>query len=191
MRRLAFSFGLSIAFLGHAAGAGDLLDPWNAQYRRELRTLQQQQATDPTGAASGAAAAQRQIRQNSGGVFLSPERRRLDRQLGAVGAATATDSQRAPARVPGTKAVRPDLPNTYGDDNAPLPSMQPLFTVGALLDRAQAGIADGRPASARSDLSIAQSQLSTLRQSGDFGADDPDLGAAEARAAALGASLGQ
>ncbi len=171
---------LLLGMVAHAAGAGSLSDPLQGQLQFQLNGLQRQSVTDPAGAARGAAAARRELIQRRGGVDLGPSDLRIDRQLQGVQAGRA--SAAAPiATAPPPPGVR--LPSSVDRSAALLPSLgDPLRMVSLLLDRADEGLAAGRTAQARSDLSMAGQELAPLRAG-------PLDGAAKAQADALAGRL--
>jgi hypothetical protein len=137
------------------------IDPMQGQYERDLRALQGQAATDPSGAAAGAAVLQRQLENESGGVRFSPDRARVDRDLQAL--RQAPTAAEPPTPLPPAPDTR--LPSSYrlANPNA-LPSTQnEARLVGQLLDRAQGNIQDGDTVRAGSDLATAAATLDGLR----------------------------
>lgn len=179
--------GSCVAALGAAlwagapAGASDFLDPLNGQLQFQLQGLQRQSVTDPAGAASGAAAVRRDMISRRGGVALSPADQRIDRQLQQVQGAGATTGVAPLAGSPPVTQSR--LPSSFDRSDQELPSMgDPLGTTSLLLDRAADGLAAGRTAQARSDLSVAAGLLDPLRSG-------PLDGTTRARADALAGRL--
>lgn len=97
---------------------------------------------------------QRELISRSGGVALTPEQARLQRDLDRIGSNLTRQPTAAPPSV--VRVPRGErLPGTI-DDSGGLPSFRGAVTVGRLLDRAQDAIAGGRVGQARSDLATAQ-----------------------------------
>ena len=134
---------------GRGNGAGD------AVLQRQLRSLEQGGAGSPDAAAMQLRGARRSLLQQSRGTAFTPEQARISRGLDRVGrdlrqqeldAATA----QAPARPLGER-----LPGTIAQEPL-LPSFGGTATLGRLVGRAEAALAAGRPAQARSDLAAAR-----------------------------------
>lgn len=128
---------------------------------RTLRSLEARLPSSPGAVGRDVPSARREVIRDSRGVAMSPAERRIDRQLGSIGARAGALSDRPPATTPRGRAVPSDLPSSFdrGDD---LPSSYGAGTVGSLLDRADRGLAAGRVSQARSDLSTADSTLRGL-----------------------------
>jgi hypothetical protein len=124
MRRLLPALCLVLATLAAPTLGQDLIDPQDAQHRRELRSLGQRSVTDPAAAAAGVAAARRTLRNENLGVDLPPERARIDRRLEATGEAAANRArarEQPAAPPPAAPPPSADLPSSVAP--GPLPSM--------------------------------------------------------------------
>jgi hypothetical protein len=122
-----------------------------------------------------------------GGVGLGPTDLRIDRQLQQLQGGAASGVAPLAGSPPVTGAR---LPSSFDRDDQPLPSLgDPLSTTSLLLDRAADGLAAGRTAQARSDLSIAGQMLDPLRAGPLDGADKAKADALAGRLTALTARL--
>ena len=159
---------LSGMLLGTPAVAQDrsLIDSGNAYLQRELRSLERR-----TDGPSAGAALQLQLQQTrrdlirqSRGVYFTQEQAQIFRGLNRVERELRPepfkDAGGAPALPPA-----PSLPTSLRDDG-PLPSMGDGTLIRRLVARAEAAVAQGRPAQARSDLAAARSLMPGV---------DPDL----------------
>lgn len=103
---------------------------------------------------------QRDLISRSGGVALTPEQARIQRDLDRIDSnMTRQPVAGTPPAVPVPRGQR--LPGTI-DDSGGLPSFRGAVTVGRLLDRAQDAIVGGRVGQARSDLATAQALAGDL-----------------------------
>jgi hypothetical protein len=137
------------------------IDPQAGRYRRELREIERRAVTDPGAAARQAAATRRRLVGESGGVAFTPERARIDRELGRLESAPP-----APDRPPAPPAADggPELPSSFSDDSETLPSLtREIRLVTRLLDRAARGLEAGDAPSVGSDLATARASLAGLR----------------------------
>ncbi|HET6468265.1 MAG TPA: hypothetical protein VFG43_07800 [Geminicoccaceae bacterium] len=192
--RASLLAGLLAPALAAVAGAAlgqSLIDPYAAQDRRELRSLENRAITAPGDAAAGARAARRALQDDIGRLGLSTERTRIDRQLGALGAAAEARARALEEAepVPGPPLASPELPSSVTPETALLPSMRrQLAGVGGLLERSRERLEAGALDGARADFSLARRQLDVLRRLGAL-ADDPAMQAAERQAADLDTRL--
>lgn len=162
MRTLPVAVMLVVA--SGAAGAQSLIDPDRAWQRRQADVIERRALTDPAGAATQARETRRQLSVESRQA-IDPDAvataRRLDRTAqGAAG--TSVPPRPAPAAEPlpfsADRARDRELFETERD---------PLATAGVLLERAAEGIAEGRTDAARSDLSLAATELQMASGSAD------------------------
>lgn len=130
--------------------------------RRELRAIRNRAVTDPAGAARDLGDARRDVVRDNRGVTLDAPSRNVDRQLRALGDQPAQIPPRGANLEPPTPR-RTELPGSIEPGPTGLPSVDSgASVVMRLLDRAESNIAEGRPASARSDLSAAEQGLAGL-----------------------------
>jgi hypothetical protein len=184
MQVCAVLLALTVPAAAQPLGAPDqpLITPEDAHQLRELRSIERRSVTDPAGAARDAGAASRRVVRDAKGVDFTPEQARVYRQLHRLRAVEPGPEGAAAS----PREVGDPLPSSYDDRGAPLPSMRdPLRTAGLLLDRAEGNIADGRVASARSDLSLAESELAIIEGSGAAGDRAEAMATAKGRLAAL------
>lgn len=140
---------------GRNNGAGD------AYLQRQLRSLEGRDSSSPDAAAMQLRRARRDLVQQSRGTAFTGEQARINRGLDRVGRELQqqeldSSTVQAPAqprgeRLPGTIAQEPLLPSFGG-----------TTTLGRLVGRAEAAIAAGQPAQARSDLATARSLVGSV-----------------------------
>ena len=123
---------------------------------------------------------QRRLVRDARGVAFDADEGRYDRELRAL-QNEAVQSRIAPSPMPPPTAEgATSLPSSYKPESQPLPSMRrSMALVGLLIDRAEAGLTEGRRPQARSDLAFAERQLAGLR--GASGAKAVDLESLVAR----------
>ena len=150
---------LSGMLLGTPAVAQDrsLVDPANAYLQRDLRSLERRTDGPSAGAALQLQQTRRELIRESRGVYFTREQAQIFRSLNRVEGEvrppeTFKDERGAPAVLPA-----PSLPTSL--HNGPLPSMGGGTLIRRLVARAEAAVAQGRPAQARSDLSTARSLM--------------------------------
>lgn len=152
--------GLLVPSLTTGVTAQGALDPDTAISRRQIRGIERRVLTDPEGAARAGAAARRGLIRDSGGVTLDPERLRLERRLERLDRlpepSPSTISPPAGGELPFSARHQP-----FGLSGAG----GPLATARRLLARAADGMAEGRPAQARSDIRAARAELDRLPSS--------------------------
>jgi hypothetical protein len=166
-RQLA-RFATTIALLGAvlsgesaSAQQPSLINPSDAQMRRELRSLEGQVGSSALGTDLQLQRARRDLVSRSRGVALTPEAARIDRGLDQVGRdLQRQDLDAAQPTAPSPPRAEP-LPTSYRE-GVPLPSIDAATTVGRLLGRAEQAIGEGRAAQARSDLATAHSLMTGL-----------------------------
>ena len=151
---------LSGMLLGTPAVAQDrsLVDPANAYLQRDLRSLERRTDGPSAGDALQLQQTRRELIRESRGVYFTREQAQIFRSLNRVEGEvrppeTFKDETETPAALPA-----PSLPTSLRD-NRPLPSMGGGTLIRRLVARAEAAVAQGRPAQARSDLSTARSLM--------------------------------
>lgn len=196
--RGALALGVVALLAGHPAAAQQdtLIDPGDAQARRQVRSLE-----NGAGSAASAEIQLRQARQSltarSRGVYLTPEQARLDRSLNRIGrdlrraapAAPPEPPAAKPSGLPASYPRRPQgpeaasgLPASYDEADAGDGGRQSsAVTVARLLDRAESALGEQRQVQARSDLSTARGFLDDI---------DPDAPQTRATYAKLQTRLG-
>ncbi len=154
---------LSAAWLAGPAAAQQrsLINPGDAQLRRELRSLEGQVATSPRGAEFQLQRARRDLVSRSRGVDLSPEAARIERGLDQVSRDLQRQGLEGTTQPVAPRTRTTALPSSYGDGD-PLPSFDPSTTFNRLLGRAEQAVNEGRSAQAHSDLATAKGFLPDL-----------------------------
>ena len=157
---------LSGMLLGTPAVAQDrsLVDPGNAYLQRELRSLERRTDGPSAGAALQLQQTRRDLIRQSRGVYFTQEQAQIFRGLNRV----ERELRPEPFKDAGGPPALPHAPSlpTSLRDNGPLPSMGDGTLIRRLVARAEAAVAQGRPAQARSDLATARSLMPGV---------DPDL----------------
>lgn len=137
---------------GRGNGAGD------AVLQRQLRSLEQGGAASPDAAAMQLRGAQRSLLQQGRGTAFTPEQARISRGLDRVGRGLRQQELDAATAQPPARPRGERLPGTIAQEPL-LPSFGGTTTLGRLVGRAEAALAAGRPAQARSDLATARSLM--------------------------------
>jgi hypothetical protein len=175
--------GAAVAQQRSLTGSGGLAG--DAYLQRQLRSLERRDGS-VGGASLQLQRARRDLVRQSGGVAFTPEQARINRGLDRVGRELQRRDLDASAAQPLARPRGDPLPSTIGEDQ-PLPSFGGTVTLGRLVNRAEAALANGRPVQARSDLAAARSLV------GSVDATSPetsrDLDALQARMAAVEAQL--
>ncbi|MFL5333456.1 MAG: hypothetical protein ACJ8H8_09820 [Geminicoccaceae bacterium] len=165
---------------GRGNGAND------AYLQRQLRSLESHDASSPEAAGMQLRRARRDLVVQSRGMAFTAEQARINRGLDRVGreleqqqldAATA----QAPAKPRGER-----LPGTIAQDPV-LPSFGGTTTLGRLVGRAEAALAAGQSAQARSDLATARSLVGSVDTTSP--AEKQALSALQGRMAAIDTRL--
>jgi hypothetical protein len=141
-------------------GSGSLAG--DAYLERQLRSLEHRDAGSTGGDASlQLQRARRDLVRQSRGVAFTPEQARINRGLDRVGRNLQRQNLDATAVQPLARPRGDLLPSTVGEDQ-PLPSFGGTVTLGRLVNRAEAALANGRPGQARSDLATARSLMGSV-----------------------------
>lgn len=149
-----------------------LIDPDAAHARRDVRRIERQLLADPEAVPGDLGRVRNDIRRQRLGAGLDSGPLQLERRLDAAEREAARRRlDRPQPEAPGQPREN-ELPSSYGDAAAPLPSMnRTLSTIGGLLDRAEEAMAAGRGAQATSDLSTAKALLAGLEPADDVPAE--------------------
>jgi hypothetical protein len=165
---------------GRGNGANDVY------LQRQLRSLERRDGSSPEAAAMQLRGARRALVEQSRGTAFNAEQARINRGLDRVG--RELEQQRlesATAQAPATPRGE-RLPGTIAQEPL-LPSFGGTTTLGRLVGRAEAALAAGKPAQARSDLATARSLVGSVDTTSP--AEKQALSALQGRMAAIDTRL--